>query len=324
MFAPMSARMSQPLTVLGIETSCDETAAAVLRLDAAGPRVLSDIVLSQVAEHAPYKGVVPEIAARAHVEGLDGAIAAAMRDAGLDFPDLDGVAATAGPGLIGGVMVGLLAGKAIALAHDKPLIAVNHLEGHALSPRLAEGGATFPYLLLLMSGGHCQFIGVMDVGVYRRYGSTIDDALGEAFDKLAKLLDLGFPGGPFVEKCAKSGDSKRFSLPRPMLGRNGCDLSFAGLKTACAREAERLGAMSVQDKADLCAGFQAAVVDVLLDRTANAMREFDTVWGAKGRLVVAGGVAANAAIRAKLEQWRRRGITISSHRRSNGAPTMRL
>jgi N6-L-threonylcarbamoyladenine synthase len=291
----------KPLTVLGIETSCDETAAAVLRLDERGPCVLSDIVLGQAAQHAPYKGVVPEIAARAHVEGLDGAIAAAMRDAALGFADLDGVAATAGPGLVGGVMVGLLAGKAIALAHNKPLIAVNHLEGHALSPRLAEGGATFPYLLLLVSGGHCQFIAVMDVGVYRRYGSTMDDALGEAFDKLAKLLDLGFPGGPLVEKAAQKGYSKRFSLPRPLLGREGCDFSFAGLKTACVREVERLGALTEQDKADLCASFQAAVCDILEDRTRNAMRMFDTVWGAKGRLVVAGGVASNQVIRSLLE-----------------------
>jgi N6-L-threonylcarbamoyladenine synthase len=291
----------KPLTVLGIETSCDETAAAVLRLDEEGPHVLSDIVIGQAAQHAPYKGVVPEIAARAHVEGLDGAIAAAMRGANLGFADLDGVAATAGPGLIGGVMVGLVAGKAIALAHDKPLIAVNHLEGHALSPRLAEGGATFPYLLLLVSGGHCQFIAVLDVGVYRRFGSTVDDALGEAFDKLAKLLDLGFPGGPLVEKAAKIGDSKRFSLPRPMLGRDDCDFSFAGLKTACAREAERLGVMTDQDKADLCASFQAAVLDILTDRTRNAMRMFDPVYGAKGRLVAAGGVAANQAIRGRLE-----------------------
>ena len=293
----------KPLTVLGIETSCDETAAAVLRLDEDGhPHVISDIVLGQAAQHAPYKGVVPEIAARAHVEGLDGAIAAAMADAKLGFADLDGVAATAGPGLIGGVMVGLLAGKAIALAHDKPLIGVNHLEGHALSPRLAPRGATFPYLLLLVSGGHCQFIAVMDVGVYRRYGSTMDDALGEAFDKLAKLLDLGFPGGPFVEKAAQNGDSKRFALPRPLLGRDGCDFSFAGLKTACAREVERLGpGITDQDKADLCASFQAAVLDILVDRTRNAMRMFDTVWGAKGRLVAAGGVAANQAIRSRLE-----------------------
>jgi N6-L-threonylcarbamoyladenine synthase len=291
----------KPVTVLGIETSCDETAAAVLRLEEGGPRVLSDIVLGQTAQHAPYKGVVPEIAARAHVEGLDGAIAAAMAEAGLGFSDLDGVAATAGPGLIGGVMVGLLAGKAIALAHSKPLIAVNHLEGHALSPRLAEGGATFPYLLLLVSGGHCQFIAVMDVGVYRRYGSTMDDALGEAFDKLAKLLDLGFPGGPLVEKAAQNGDSKRFALPRPLLGREGCDFSFAGLKTACVREVERLGALTEQDKADLCASFQAAVCDILEDRTRNAMRMFDGVWGAKGRLVAAGGVASNQAIRSLLK-----------------------
>jgi N6-L-threonylcarbamoyladenine synthase len=291
----------KPLTVLGIETSCDETAAAVVRLEDARPCVLSDVVLGQVAQHAPYKGVVPEIAARAHVEGLDGTIAAAMRDAGLSFADLDGVAATAGPGLIGGVMVGLLAGKAVALAHDKPLIAVNHLEGHALSPRLAEGGATFPYLLLLVSGGHCQFIAVLDVGVYRRYGSTIDDALGEAFDKLAKLLHLGFPGGPLVERVAKNGDSKRFSLPRPMLGRDGCDFSFAGLKTACVREVERLGAPTEQDKADLCASFQAAVLDIVEDRARNAMRMFDPIWGAKGRLVAAGGVAANQAIRGRLQ-----------------------
>jgi N6-L-threonylcarbamoyladenine synthase len=291
----------KPLTVLGIETSCDETAAAVVRLEDGRPRVLSDVVLGQVAQHAPYKGVVPEIAARAHVEGLDGTIGAAMRDAGLAFSDLDGVAATAGPGLIGGVMVGLLAGKAIALAHDKPLIAVNHLEGHALSPRLAQSGATFPYLLLLVSGGHCQFIAVLDIGVYRRFGSTIDDALGEAFDKLAKLLDLGFPGGPLVERMAKRGDSKRFSLPRPMLGREGCDFSFAGLKTACVREVERLGSLGEQDKADLCASFQAAVLDIVEDRTRNAMRAFDPIWGAKGRLVAAGGVAANQAIRGRLE-----------------------
>ncbi|MEZ5996991.1 MAG: tRNA (adenosine(37)-N6)-threonylcarbamoyltransferase complex transferase subunit TsaD [Hyphomonadaceae bacterium] len=290
----------KPLTVLGIETSCDETAAAVLRLAPDGPCVLSDVVLGQAAQHAPYKGVVPEIAARAHVEGLDGALAAAMHESGLGFADLDGVAATAGPGLIGGVMVGLMAGKAIALAHGKPLIAVNHLEGHALSPRLAEGGATFPYLLLLVSGGHCQFIAVLDVGVYRRFGSTMDDALGEAFDKLAKLLDLGFPGGPLVEKAAKSGDPRRFSLPRPLLGREGCDFSFAGLKTACAREAAALGTPTEQDKADLCASFQAAVLDIISDRTQHAMQMFDPIWGARGRLVVAGGVAANQAVRGRL------------------------
>ncbi len=290
------------LKVLGIETSCDETAAAVVRLDERGPEVLSDIVLGQSARHAPYKGVVPEIAARAHVEVLDGAIAAAMADAGLGFGDLDGVAATAGPGLIGGVMVGLMAGKAISLAQNKPLIAVNHLEGHALSPRLAQGGAIFPYLLLLVSGGHCQFIAVTEVGRYRRLGSTVDDALGEAFDKLAKLLDLGFPGGPLVEEAAKQGDANRFSLPKPMVGRNDCDFSFAGLKTACAREVERIGKLTEADKADLCASFQAAVISIVADRTANAMRAFDSVYGEKGRLVAAGGVAANQPIRECLEK----------------------
>lgn len=286
--------------VLGIETSCDETAAAVVRVRDSGVEVLSDIVLSQVADHAPYRGVVPEIAARAHVEGLDGAIAAAMRDAGASFADLDGVAATAGPGLIGGVMVGLVTAKAIALAHAKPLIAVNHLEGHALSPRLGAPMA-FPYLLLLVSGGHCQFVAVLGLGNYRRLGSTIDDALGEAFDKVAKLLDLGFPGGPAVERLAAQGDGRRFDLPRPLVGRDGCDFSFAGLKTAVLREAERLGALSDADKADLCASFQAAILDVLADRTRRAMGAFDGFWGAQGRLVAAGGVASNRAIRGLLE-----------------------
>jgi N6-L-threonylcarbamoyladenine synthase len=198
-------------------------------------------------------------------------------------------------------MVGLVAGKAIALAHNKPLIAVNHLEGHALSPRLSQPAPSFPYLLLLVSGGHCQFIAVLGVGNYRRLGTTIDDALGEAFDKLAKLLDLGFPGGPLVEKAARDGDCKRFALPRPLLGREGCDFSFAGLKTACAREVERLGALTDRDKADLCASFQAAVLDVVSDRTRHAMRMFDPMWGAKGRLVAAGGVAANLALRERLE-----------------------
>ncbi len=291
----------RPITILGIETSCDETAAAVVTLGPDGPVVRADVVLSQVAAHAPYKGVVPEIAARAHVEGLDGAIAAAMAEAGIGFGDLDGVAATAGPGLIGGVMVGLVTGKAIAMAHDLPLIAVNHLEGHALSPRLA-GPVTFPYLLLLVSGGHCQFVAVLGLGGYRRLGSTLDDALGEAFDKTAKLLDLGMPGGPAVEALAARGDATRFDLPRPLLRRDGCDFSFAGLKTAVAREVAQLGAaLSEQDKADLCAAFQAAVLDVVEDRTRHAMDAFDPMWGAQGRLVVAGGVAANKAVRARLE-----------------------
>ncbi len=289
-----------PITVLGIETSCDETAAAVLRLGDGAPEILSNIVLSQVAAHAPYKGVVPEIAARAHVEGLDGAIAAAMAEAGIGFEALDGVAATAGPGLIGGVMVGLVTAKSIALAHDLPLVAVNHLEGHALSPRLTQSVA-FPYLLLLVSGGHCQFVAVLGLGTYRRLGSTLDDALGEAFDKTAKLLDLGLPGGPAVEALAARGDPARFALPRPLLGREGCDFSFAGLKSAVARELDLLGSPTDQDKANLCASFQAAVLDVIEDRTRRATSAFDPIWGAQGRLVVAGGVAANKAIRARLE-----------------------
>jgi len=294
----------KPLTILGIETSCDETAAAVLRLDEAGPHVLSDVVLGQAAHHAPYRGVVPEIAARAHVEGLDGTIKAAMADAGMSFADLDGVAATAGPGLIGGVMVGLMAGKAIALAHNKPLIGVNHLEGHALSPRLAEGGATFPYLLLLVSGGHCQFISVLDVGVYRRLGTTMDDALGEAFDKVAKMLGLGYPGGPAVEKAARSGDPRRFALPRPMLGRPGCHFSFSGLKTAVRQRAETLPAEEGPRQAtiaDICASFQAAAADSLADRTRNALAAFRHLHGGAVTLVVAGGVAANAYLRGRLQ-----------------------
>jgi N6-L-threonylcarbamoyladenine synthase len=297
------------VTVLGIETSCDETAAAVVRLGPGGPHVLADVVLSQTDAHAPYRGVVPEIAARAHVEGLDSAVLESMRQASLSFGEIDGVAATAGPGLIGGVMVGLVTAKAVALAHRKPFVAVNHLEGHALSPRLAAR-VDFPYLLLLASGGHCQFIAVLGLGEYRRLGSTIDDALGEAFDKVAKLLDLGFPGGPAVEALAAEGDPERFTLPRPLMGREGCDFSFAGLKTAVAREVRRLtdaaaGARDT-DRADLCASFQAAILDVIEDRTRNAMRMFaQTGEGAgegAGRIVVAGGVAANKAIRELIER----------------------
>jgi N6-L-threonylcarbamoyladenine synthase len=285
--------------VLGIETSCDETAAAVLRLEPGGaPEVLGEIVLGQAAAHAPYKGVVPEIAARAHVEGLDGAIRAAMDAAGLGFRELDGVAATAGPGLIGGVMVGLVTAKAIALAQDLPLIAVNHLEGHALSPRLG-GPLPFPYLLLLISGGHCQFVAVEGLGTYRRLGTTLDDALGEAFDKVAAVLDLGMPGGPAVERLALTGRAGRFALPRPLIGRAGCDFSFAGLKTAVAREAAGLGP-ELQDRADLCAAFSEAVLDVLADRAAHALEMFEK-GGAPGRFVIAGGVASNLAIRARLE-----------------------
>ncbi len=226
------------MRVLGIETSCDETAAAIV---GEGREVLADLVLSQLEEHRAYGGVVPEIAARAHVEHLDGLIARAMDEAGLLFGDLDAVAATAGPGLIGGLMVGLMTGKAIAAAAALPLVAVNHLEGHALSPRLL-GEVPFPYLLLLISGGHCQLLSVDGVGRYRRYGTTIDDAVGEAFDKTARLLGLGYPGGPAVERAAASGDAARFDLPRPLRGRAGCDFSFSGLKTAVRNAIEALPA----------------------------------------------------------------------------------
>ncbi len=292
----------KPLTLLGIETSCDETAAAVIRGHPDGARaILSDLVLSQFDEHRPYGGVVPEIAARSHILTLDRLIAAAMDKAGCGWDGLDGVAATAGPGLIGGVMVGLVTGKAIAAARNIPLVAVNHLEGHALSVRLVQPVA-FPYLLLLVSGGHCQLLEVRGVGDYVRLGGSLDDAAGEAFDKVAKLLGLGYPGGPAVEQAALRGDPKRFALPRPMLGRAGCDFSFSGLKTAVRHMTAALGDLNDQDRADMAAGFQAAVADVLVDRCRNAMALFRVRHGAGGShtLVVAGGVAANQALRHAL------------------------
>src|ERR1700761_1722541 len=248
-------------TVLGLETSCDETAAAVVRGRAPGPgTILSNIVFSQLDAHRPYGGVVPEIAARAHVERIDGIVEEALSQAGVTLAGLDAVAATAGPGLIGGVMVGLTTAKALALAAGKPLIGVNHLEAHALTARLTEGCA-FPFLMLLISGGHCQLLGVEGVGRFRRYGTTIDDAVGEAFDKTAKLLGLPYPGGPSVERAARGGNPKRYALPRPLRGREGADFSFSGLKTA-VRQLEN------PDVADAAASFQAAVVDILLDRSA--------------------------------------------------------
>jgi N6-L-threonylcarbamoyladenine synthase len=297
----MNSNITRPLTVLGIETSCDETAAAVVRMAEGRPTILSDIVLSQAAEHAIYRGVVPEIAARAHVEGIDGAIAAAMAQAGVGFGALDGVAATAGPGLVGGVMVGLSAAKAIALAHDKPFIAVNHLEGHALSPRLAAP-TPFPYLLLLVSGGHCQFLAVNGLSSYQRLGSTVDDALGEAFDKCAKVMGLGYPGGPLVEALARTGDAKRVALPRPFIGKPGADFSFAGLKSAVARTWHGWEQPTDQDRADLAACFQAAVADIIEDRTKNAIRAYLEGGAPRQdlRLVVAGGVAANQTLREVL------------------------
>ena len=286
-------------TVLGIETSCDETAAAVVRgRSAAGPGdILSNVIFSQLEEHRPYGGVVPEIAARAHVEMLDGIVEQALAAAGLGLGDVDAIAATAGPGLIGGVMVGLVTAKALALAADKPLIAVNHLEAHGLSARLCENVA-FPYLLLLVSGGHCQLLGVEGVGRFGLYGTTIDDAAGEAFDKVAKLLGLEYPGGPHIETLARDGNPKRYDLPRPLRGRPGADFSFSGLKTAVRQ-------ITLEEKAhpaDLAASFQAAVIDVLGDRTRAAMAMFvrDFPDAAAPSFVMAGGVAANGAIRDAL------------------------
>ena len=289
------------LRILGIETSCDETAAAVVeRTDDGRGRILSNVVHSQIAEHAPFGGVVPEIAARAHVDLLDGIVETAMREAGLDFAELDAVAATAGPGLIGGVIVGLTTAKAIAAVHRLPLVAVNHLEGHALTPRLTDGVA-FPYLLLLVSGGHSQFVAVEGLGRYTRLGTTIDDALGEAFDKTAKLLGLPYPGGPQVEKWAASGDPTRFDLPRPLMRRDSLDFSFSGLKTAVRLAAEAEQPLSDTTIADLCASFQAAVTDVVRFKAELALKAFKARTGVSAPLLVtAGGVAANRAIAAAL------------------------
>jgi N6-L-threonylcarbamoyladenine synthase len=284
--------------VLGIETSCDETAAAVV----AGDRtVLAERLLSQLGEHAPYGGVVPEIAARAHLQHLDRLIAETMAAAKLAFRDLTAIAATGGPGLIGGVMVGVMTAKAIAAVHKLPFLAVNHLEGHALSPRLTNDVA-FPYLLLLVSGGHCQLLVVEGVGRYVRLGGTVDDAAGEAFDKVAKMLGLGYPGGPAVERAAMAGTQGRFRLPRAMKGREGADFSFAGLKTAVRQAIASLpeGSFKPQDAADLCRDFQDAVSDIVADRVRHALARFRRDWPEGRALVVAGGVAANAALRKVL------------------------
>jgi N6-L-threonylcarbamoyladenine synthase len=294
------------MIVLGIETSCDETAAAVVE---DSRRIRSNLVLSQLDEHRPYGGVVPEIAARSHLDHLDRLVERALDEAGVTCAELDGAAATGGPGLIGGVFVGVMTAKAIAAASGTPFLAVNHLEGHALSVRLTEP-LDFPYLLLLISGGHCQLLAVRGVGRYERYGTTVDDAVGEAFDKTAKLLGLDYPGGPAVERAAAAGDPARFDLPRPMLGRPGSDFSFSGLKTAVRHKAAELttssdGALAEQDAADLAACFQNAVAEVLADRCANALERFqaEAAHGSMGGpLVVAGGVAANQALRARLAE----------------------
>jgi N6-L-threonylcarbamoyladenine synthase len=295
--------------VLGLESSCDETAAAVLRGDGT---ILAEAVLSQEREHAPYGGVVPEIAARAHLDHLPRLAQQVMRRAGAGFADLAGVAATSGPGLIGGLIVGASFGKGIAIARGLPFVAVNHLEAHALTARLPgllpEGPPGFPYLLLLVSGGHCQCVAVEGVGRYRRLGTTLDDAVGEAFDKAAKLLGLPWPGGPALEALARRGDPARIPLPRPLLGRPGCDFSFSGLKTAVAHAVARLAEDGEeQGRADIAAAFQAAVAAVLADRAAHAL----AAMPGAGALVVAGGVAANAAVRAALaEAAARHGVAL--------------
>lgn len=305
--------------VLGIETSCDETAAAVV--DGHG-RILAEAVLSQLAEHAPFGGVVPEIAARTHLRYLSSQVSQTMVNAGLGYADLGGVAATSGPGLIGGLIVGCQFGKGIAIAHDLPFVAVNHLEAHALTarlPGLVEGGAPFPYLLFLLSGGHSQCIAVTGVGQHVRLGGTVDDAVGEAFDKVAKLLQLDWPGGPALEKIARDGDPSRYPLPRPMMRREGCDLSFSGLKTAVAQTLVKIGStLSQEQRADIAASFQQAVVDVLADRAGHAMEMIRARFPAAHLLVVAGGVASNQAVRAGLAQAAaRRGFVLA-------APPIRL
>lgn len=291
--------MTRPLTILGLESSCDDTAAAVVR----DGQVLSSVVYGQTALHADFGGVVPEIAARAHAEKLDHAVEQAMTEAGVGFADLDGIAVTAGPGLIGGVLSGVMCAKGLAAATGLPLIGVNHLAGHALTPRLTDE-LDYPYLMLLVSGGHCQFLIVEAHDRYRRIGGTIDDAPGEAFDKTARILGLPQPGGPAVEQAARSGDASRFPLPRPLLNQPGCDMSFSGLKTAMLRARDGViaekGGLTIQDQADLSAGFQAAIVDILTEKTRRALAEYLEMTPATPSFAIAGGVAANGPVRAAL------------------------
>lgn len=291
--------MNKPLTILGIESSCDDTAAAVVR----GNDVLASVVYGQTSLHADFGGVVPEIAARAHAEMLDHCIEEALTKAGLAFTDLDGIAVTAGPGLIGGVLSGVMCAKGLSAATGLPLIGVNHLAGHALTPRLTDQ-LNYPYLMLLVSGGHCQFLIVHAHDQFKRIGGTIDDAPGEAFDKTARLLGLPQPGGPSVEKAAETGDAKRFSLPRPLLNQPGCDMSFSGLKTAILRARDSVvaekGGLTSQDQADLSASFQAAVTDVLIEKTRRALDAYLQLDPAKPAFAIAGGVAANQRIRQGL------------------------
>lgn len=290
------------MRVLGIETTCDETAAAVVETDYRGEgRILSNEIFSQISSHQAFGGVVPEIAARAHIDIIDTIVSRALDKASVSLADLDGVAAAAGPGLIGGVMVGLTTAKALALASGKPFLAVNHLEAHALTPRLTDK-VEFPFLLLLASGGHTQILHVRGIGDYIRLGTTIDDAIGEAFDKTAKLLGLDYPGGPEVERHAMQGDAKRFPLPRPMIGRKEPDFSLSGLKTAVRNEAEKLVPLKDKDVDDLCASFQAAISDVVADRVTVALKLSRYTLAEPTALVIAGGVAANMELRKSLQK----------------------
>ena len=292
------------LTLLGIESSCDDTAAAVVRQGEGRAQILSSVVQGQTTLHANFGGVVPEIAARAHAERLDQCIEAAMAQAGVSFANLDGIAVTAGPGLIGGVLSGVMCAKGLAAATGLPLIGVNHLAGHALTPRLTDG-TPFPYLMLLVSGGHCQFLLVNSPEHYQRLGGSIDDAPGEAFDKTARLIGLPQPGGPQVERAALTGDPKRFILPRPLLDRPGCDMSFSGLKTALLRARDSVatanGGLTAQDQSDLSAGFQAAVVDILTEKSRRALALYLDQNPVLRSFAVAGGVAANGPVRTALQ-----------------------
>ncbi|MEP5731297.1 MAG: tRNA (adenosine(37)-N6)-threonylcarbamoyltransferase complex transferase subunit TsaD [Sulfitobacter sp.] len=296
--------MHRPLTILGLESSCDDTAAAVVHVDPPGTaRVLSSIVSGQTDLHAAFGGVVPEIAARAHAEKLDHCVEQALEDAKISLDEIDLIAVTAGPGLIGGVVSGVMCAKGLAAATRKPLYGVNHLAGHALTPRLTDN-VPYPYLMLLVSGGHCQFLLVEGPDTFKRMGGTIDDAPGEAFDKVARLIGLPQPGGPAIEQASKSGDPSRFAFPRPLMDRDNCDMSFSGLKTAVLRTRDSLvadaGGLSHQDQADLAASFQMAVVDVLAAKTAQAFANYPDA--SPRTFCVAGGVAANQSIRIELER----------------------
>jgi N6-L-threonylcarbamoyladenine synthase len=287
------------MMLLGIETSCDETAAAIVSATASGPRICSNVVQAQIAEHAPYGGVVPEIAARSHLDHLDKVIVRALDQAEVHLADIDGVAAAAGPGLIGGLVVGATMAKGLAWGINKPFVAVNHLEAHALTARLIDD-IDFPYLLLLVSGGHCQLLVCAGIGRYTRLGTTLDDAAGEAFDKTAKLIGLGYPGGPAIEQAATEGDASRFDLPRPLKGRPGCDFSFSGLKTAVRHICANRGGADPAFQADLAASVELAICDALADRTDNAIAWFRCHFPEGKTLVAAGGVAANTRLRQRL------------------------